>query len=143
MSRIDKHNYYLNIAEQVAARGTCLRRNYGAVIVKSDEIVSTGYVGAPRGRQNCCDIGKCIRNELNIQSGQRYCQRFAFQRFKTAQLGRLADQRLAATFKTCRHLAMAGALGLAFVAAGAVCALAASETAADDFAAVGGLGVLF
>lgn len=72
MSRVDKHTYYLNIAEQVAARGTCIRRNFGAVIVKNDEIISTGYTGAPRGRENCCEIGKCIRNEMNIAPGQRY-----------------------------------------------------------------------
>ena len=70
--RRDKHNYYLDIAETVSARGTCLRRNYGAIIVNNDEIISTGYVGAPRGRQNCCDMGKCVRTELNIPRGERY-----------------------------------------------------------------------
>lgn len=70
--RRDKVNYYLDIAETVGQRGTCLRRNYGAVIVNHDEVVSTGYVGAPRGRKNCSDIGKCIRNELNIPRGERY-----------------------------------------------------------------------
>lgn len=70
--RRDKINYYLDLAETVAQRGTCLRRKYGAVIVSNDEVVSTGYVGAPRGRQNCSDIGKCIRNELNIPRGERY-----------------------------------------------------------------------
>ena len=72
MNRIDKTNYYLDIAETVLERGTCLRRNYGAVIVKNDEIVSTGYVGAPRGRQNCCDVGTCIRAKLNVPRGTRY-----------------------------------------------------------------------
>lgn len=72
MNRVDKHNYYLNIAETVAARSTCLRRAFGAVIVKNDEIVATGYNGAPRGRQNCTDLGKCIRTELNIPRGERY-----------------------------------------------------------------------
>lgn len=72
MERRDKINYYLDLAETVAQRGTCLRRNYGAVIVNNDEVVSTGYVGAPRGRKNCSDIGKCIRNELNIPRGERY-----------------------------------------------------------------------
>ena len=72
MNRIDKNNYYLDIAETVAQRGTCLRTNYGAVIVNNDEIVSTGYTGSPRGRVNCCDIGTCKRMELNIPSGQRY-----------------------------------------------------------------------
>ena len=71
-NRRDKVNYYLDLAETVAQRGTCLRRKYGAVIVNNDEVVSTGYVGAPRGRRNCSDIGKCIRNELNIPRGERY-----------------------------------------------------------------------
>lgn len=72
MERVDKQNYYLNIAETVAARGTCLRRNFGAAIVKNDEIIATGYSGAPRGRKNCSDLGKCIRSELNIPRGERY-----------------------------------------------------------------------
>lgn len=70
--RIDKNNYYLNIAEAVVARGTCIRRNFGAVIVNHDEIVSTGYVGSPRGRDNCCDRGECIRSKLNVPRGERY-----------------------------------------------------------------------
>lgn len=70
--RIDKNNYYLNIAEVVATRGTCIRRNYGAVIVNNDEIISTGYVGSPRGRKNCCDIGSCIREDLKVPRGERY-----------------------------------------------------------------------
>lgn len=72
MERRDKYNYYLDIAEAVAHRGTCLRRLYGAVIVKNDVIISTGYVGAPRGRQNCSDLGYCVRNKLNIPRGERY-----------------------------------------------------------------------
>ena len=71
-NRISKTVYYLDIAKSVAQRGTCIRRKFGAVIVKDDRIVSTGYVGAPRGRKNCCDIGKCFRQENNIPSGQRY-----------------------------------------------------------------------
>lgn len=59
--RRDKTNYYLDLAEAVSQRCTCLRRHYGAVIVKNDEVISTGYVGAPRGRKNCTDIGKCVR----------------------------------------------------------------------------------
>ena len=70
--RIDKQNYYLDIAETVAKRGTCLRRNYGAIIVKNDEIISTGYTGSVRGQKNCCDTGICKRQELNIPSGERY-----------------------------------------------------------------------
>ena len=72
MNRVDKINYYLDIAETVLERSTCLRRKWGAVIVKDDEIIATGYNGAPRGRKNCTDIGKCIREELNIPRGERY-----------------------------------------------------------------------
>lgn len=61
--RIDKDNYYLNIAKAVAARSTCLRRQYGAVIVADDEIIATGYNGAPRGEANCCDVGRCYCKE--------------------------------------------------------------------------------
>ena len=60
------------MAEIVSQRCTCLRRHYGAVIVKNDEVISTGYVGAPRGRQNCSDIGICIREKLQIPRGERY-----------------------------------------------------------------------
>lgn len=70
--RRDKINYYLDIAETVLERGTCLRRNYGAIIVKSDEIVSTGYTGSPRNEVNCCDIDICKRQKLNIPKGERY-----------------------------------------------------------------------
>ena len=72
MTRRDKVNYYLDIAETVASRGTCLRRNFGAIIVKNDQIISTGYVGAPRGRQNCCDLGYCTREQLKVPRGERY-----------------------------------------------------------------------
>ncbi len=72
MERRDKINYYLDLAETVSQRCTCLRRHYGAVIVKNDEVISTGYVGAPRGRKNCSDIGFCIREKLNIPRGERY-----------------------------------------------------------------------
>ena len=72
MERISKENYYLDIAQTVAARSTCLRKKYGAIIVSNDSIVSTGYNGAPRGRKNCSDIGKCMREELNIPRGERY-----------------------------------------------------------------------
>ena len=72
MSRRDKINYYLDLAEVVSQRGTCLRRNYGAVIVKNDEVISTGYVGAPRGRQNCSDMGFCVRQKMQVPRGERY-----------------------------------------------------------------------
>lgn len=70
--RIDKEQYYLNIAKAVSLRATCLRRNYGAVIVKDDEIIATGYTGAPRGADNCNELGVCDRIKLNIPSGERY-----------------------------------------------------------------------
>lgn len=72
MGRRDKHNYYLDIAETVLERGTCLRRNYGTIIVKNDEIISTGYTGSPRGRKNCLDMGYCRRESMKIPRGQRY-----------------------------------------------------------------------
>jgi len=72
MERISKANYYLDIAQTVATRSTCLRRKFGAIIVKNDVIVSTGYCGSPRGRKNCCDMGVCIREEMNIPRGERY-----------------------------------------------------------------------
>ena len=72
MERRNKINYYLDIADAVRERATCLRRTYGAILVKNDEILSTGYNGAPRGRRNCTDLGTCRRNELCIPSGERY-----------------------------------------------------------------------
>lgn len=70
--RKDKDNYYLDIADTVLQRAPCLRRKYGAIIVLNDEIIATGYNGAPRGRKNCPDIGKCLRVALDIPSGERY-----------------------------------------------------------------------
>lgn len=70
--RPSKDQYYLNIAREVCRRGTCLRRQYGAVIVKDDQIVSTGYAGAPRGVANCVDLGVCLREELEVPPGERY-----------------------------------------------------------------------
>jgi dCMP deaminase len=70
--RLDKENYYLDIADTVLKRSTCLRRRYGAIIVRNDEIISTGYNGAPRGRKNCIDLGYCAREALQVPSGQRY-----------------------------------------------------------------------
>lgn len=72
MERISKENYYLDIAETVLERATCLRRVYGAIIVKNDEIISTGYNGAPRGRRNCVDMGFCTREAMQVPRGQRY-----------------------------------------------------------------------
>lgn len=72
MERKNKVNYYLDIAQATISRSTCLRRQYGAIIVKNDEIISTGYNGAPRGRKNCCDLGFCKREALNVPRGERY-----------------------------------------------------------------------
>ena len=72
MERTSKENYYLDIAETVIERSTCLRRQYGAIIVKNDEIISTGYNGAPRGRKNCSDLGYCAREAMQVPRGERY-----------------------------------------------------------------------
>ena len=72
MNRVSKDNYYLDIAETVIGRATCLRRCYGAIIVKNDEIISTGYNGAPRGRRNCVDLGRCAREAMQVPRGERY-----------------------------------------------------------------------
>ena len=72
MERGSKRQYYLDIAAEVARRSTCLRRQYGAVIVKNDEIVATGYNGAPRGDENCCDVGVCWREAHGIPHGEQY-----------------------------------------------------------------------
>ena len=71
MERIVKENYYLDIAETVLERSTCLRRQYGAIIVRNDEIVATGYNGAPRGRKNCSDLGYCVREQMRVPRGER------------------------------------------------------------------------
>lgn len=70
--RPSKEEYYLSIAREVAKRGTCLRRNFGAVIVNNDQIVSTGYSGAPRGSPNCIDLERCPREEMDVPRGERY-----------------------------------------------------------------------
>ena len=72
MKRISKENYYLDIAETVLERATCLRRVYGAIIVKNEEIIATGYNGAPRGRANCVDLGYCSREAMRVPRGERY-----------------------------------------------------------------------
>ena len=72
MERVSKNNYYLDIAQTVSERSTCIRKRYGAIIVKNDVIISTGYNGAPRGRANCSDIGSCTRERLGIPRGERY-----------------------------------------------------------------------
>ena len=72
MERKDKINYYLDIADTVSKRSTCIRRQFGAIVVRNDEILSTGYNGAPRGRKNCGDLGYCAREALDIPQGERY-----------------------------------------------------------------------
>lgn len=71
-NRVSKDEYYLKIAESTLERSTCLRRKYGAVIVNNDEIISTGYNGAPRGETNCIDTGVCERERLGVPKGERY-----------------------------------------------------------------------
>ncbi|MEA3344441.1 MAG: hypothetical protein U9Q16_02055, partial [Patescibacteria group bacterium] len=70
--RPSKEEYYLNIAKQIAQRSTCFRLRAGAIILKNDQIISTGYIGAPRGTKDCLERGECLRNKLNIPHGQRY-----------------------------------------------------------------------
>ncbi len=72
MNRISKSDYYLGIAEAVSKRSTCLRRQYGAIIVQNDEIIATGYNGSPRNAGNCCDVGICWREENHIPHGEKY-----------------------------------------------------------------------
>ena len=70
--RVSKIDTYLNVAEVFAYRSTCIKRKYGAVIVINDVVVSTGYNGSPRGYDNCCDIGTCLRMERNMHQGEGY-----------------------------------------------------------------------
>lgn len=101
MSRISKHNYYLDIAQTVSERATCLRRNFGAVIVKNDTIVSTGYNGAPRGRANCSDLNDCIRATLNIPRGERYELCRSVHAEANAIIAASREQMLGATLYMC------------------------------------------
>ena len=101
MERRDKTNYYLDLAEVVAQRGTCLRRKFGAVIVKNDEVVSTGYAGAPRGRQNCSDMGVCIRSKLHIPRGERYELCRSVHAEANAIISAARNQMLGATLYLC------------------------------------------
>lgn len=71
-NRISKQDAYLNCAENFAYRSTCMKRKYGAVIVKDDAVISTGYNGSPRGYENCCDVGECPRIKLNMHQGEGY-----------------------------------------------------------------------
>lgn len=99
--RNSKENYYLDIAETVAERGTCLRKKYGAIIVKNDVIVSTGYVGAPRGRKNCCDMKFCLREEMNIPRGERYELCRSVHAEQNAIINASREQMIGATMYLC------------------------------------------
>ena len=101
MDRINKHNYYLDIAETVLERSTCLRKAYGAIVVKNDEIISTGYNGAPRGRKNCSDLGSCMREELKIPRGERYEMCRALHAEMNAAIAAPRERMLGATLYMC------------------------------------------
>jgi dCMP deaminase len=72
MSRISWDEYFMNMAELASRRSTCLRRQVGAVIVKDNQVLATGYNGAPKGIPNCCDLNECLREKLHIPSGERH-----------------------------------------------------------------------
>ena len=99
--RRDKVNYYLDLAETVSKRGTCLRRLYGAVIVKADEVISTGYVGAPRGRANCSDLGECVRMKMGVPRGERYELCRSVHAEANAIISASRDKMLGATLYLC------------------------------------------
>ena len=102
MERTSKENYYLDIAQTVAERSTCLRRAFGAIIVKNDSIISTGYNGAPRGRKNCCDLGVCMREKLGIPRGERYELCRSVHSEANAIIAAPRDQMIGATlYMTC------------------------------------------
>ncbi len=108
--KTDKINYYLDIAATVLERGTCLRRNFGAIIVKNDSIVSTGYVGAPRGRANCVDLGYCTREKLNVPKGQRYELCRSVHAEANAIIAASREETLGATLYLACHDAKTGEL---------------------------------
>lgn len=101
MERVSKINYYLDIAETVSERATCIRRRFGAIIVKNDVIISTGYNGAPRGRKNCSDLGFCTREELKIPRGERYELCRSVHAEANAIIAAPRDQMLGATLYMC------------------------------------------
>ena len=101
MERVSKENYYLDIAQTVAERSTCLRRCYGAIIVKDDTIVSTGYNGAPRGRKNCSDLGYCMRKKLQIPRGERYEMCRSLHSEANAIIAAARERMLGATLYMC------------------------------------------
>ena len=97
MERTSKENYYLDIAQTVSKRSTCLRKRYGAIIVKNDAIISTGYNGAPRGRKNCNDLNYCMRDAMNIPRGERYEMCRSVHAEANAIISAARDQMLGAT----------------------------------------------
>ena len=101
MERVSKDNYYLDIAQVVSERSTCLRKKYGAIIVKNDTIVSTGYNGAPRGRKNCSDLGYCMRENLGIPRGERYELCRSIHSEANAIIAASREQMLGATLYLC------------------------------------------
>ncbi len=101
IQRVSKHNYYLDIAQTVSERSTCLRKRYGAIIVKNDSIISTGYNGAPRDRKNCTDLDFCMRNKLNIPRGERYEMCRSVHSEANAIIAASRDQMIGATLYMC------------------------------------------
>ena len=101
MERVSKNNYYLDIAQTVSERSTCLRRRFGAIIVKNDVIVSTGYNGAPRGRKNCNELGSCYRDSLGIPKGERYELCRSVHAEANAIISASREQMLGATLYMC------------------------------------------
>ena len=108
--RKDKENYYLDIAETVLKRSTCLRRKYGAIIVLNDEIIATGYNGAPRGRRNCLDLGKCLRDEIGVPQGERYELCRSVHAEANAIISAARRDMIGATLYLAGHLAKTGEL---------------------------------
>lgn len=100
-ARVSKENYYLDIAQTVSERSTCLRRRFGAIIVKNDTIVSTGYNGAPRGRENCNELGECYREKLGIPRGERYELCRSVHAEANAIIAAPREQMLGATLYLC------------------------------------------
>ena len=110
MDRVTKPNYYLDIAATVLKRSTCLRKRYGAIIVKNDAIVSTGYNGAPRGRANCIELGFCVREHLHIPRGERYELCRALHAEQNAIINASRDQMLGSTLYLVGEDSQSGAL---------------------------------
>ena len=106
--RVSKENYYLDIAQTVAERCTCLRKRYGAIIVKNDVILSTGYNGAPRGRANCIDLAYCMRDKLNIPRGERYEMCRSVHSEANAIIAAPREQMLGATLYMCCTMPITG-----------------------------------